>query len=50
MADAHAEIADIQKAYEDGNTQDRDMETKVLGEDVCGYCKGDIPAAAHKLG
>jgi hypothetical protein len=50
MADAHAEIADIQKAYEDGNTQDRDMETKVLGEDVCGYCKGDIPAAAHKAG
>jgi hypothetical protein len=50
MADAHAEIADIQKAYEDGNTRGRDMKTKMRGEDVCGYCKGDIPAAAHKAG
>lgn len=50
MADAHAEIGVIQQAYNAGKTQGADMTMSVAGKDVCGFCKGDIAAAAEKSG
>ncbi|WP_425375982.1 cytidine deaminase-like fold-containing protein [Pseudomonas fluorescens] len=50
MADAHAEIEVIQQAYNAGKTQGADMAMSVAGKDVCGFCKGDIAAAAEKAG
>jgi filamentous hemagglutinin len=50
MADAHAEIGVIQQAYDAGKTQGADMAMSVAGKDVCGFCKGDIAAAAEKAG
>ncbi|WP_236482798.1 hypothetical protein, partial [Pseudomonas syringae] len=50
MADAHAEIGVIQQAYNAGKTQGADMAMNVAGKDVCGFCKGDIAAAAEKAG
>ncbi|MFC5476383.1 hemagglutinin repeat-containing protein [Paraherbaspirillum soli] len=50
MADAHAEIGVIQQAYNAGKTQGTDMVMNVTGKDVCGYCKGDIAAAAEQAG
>lgn len=50
MADAHAEIGVIQQAYDAGKTGGADMSMSVAGKDVCGYCKGDIAAAADKAG
>ncbi|WP_455430633.1 cytidine deaminase-like fold-containing protein [Pseudomonas fildesensis] len=50
MADAHAEIGVIQQAYNAGKTQGADMAMSVAGKDVCGFCKGDIAAAAEKSG
>ncbi|MFU7279840.1 DUF637 domain-containing protein, partial [Pseudomonas aeruginosa] len=46
MADAHAEIGVIQKAFNEGKTVGSDMTMNVVGKDVCGYCRGDIAAAA----
>ncbi|WP_371365415.1 hemagglutinin repeat-containing protein [Pseudomonas sp. QL9] len=50
MADAHAEIGVIQKAFSEGKTAGSDMSMTVVGKDVCGYCRGDIAAAADKAG
>jgi hypothetical protein len=50
VADSHAEIGVIQKAYNAGKTQGTDMSMAVSGKDVCGYCKGDIAAAADAAG
>lgn len=50
MADAHAEIGVIQQASEAGETAGQDMSMTVEGKDVCGYCKGDIAAAAQQAG
>jgi len=50
MATAHAEIGLIQQAHEAGKTQGADMTITVAGQSVCGYCMGDIPAAAEKAG
>ncbi|MBX8536641.1 DUF637 domain-containing protein [Pseudomonas cichorii] len=48
MKDAHAEIGVIQQAYSSGKTTGADMFLTVAGKDVCGFCKGDIAAAAEK--
>ena len=40
----------IQKAFDAGVTQGADMIIEVRGEPVCGYCRGDIPAAAQRAG
>ncbi|QGA48042.2 DUF637 domain-containing protein [Pseudomonas brassicacearum] len=48
MKDAHAEIGVIQQAYSAGKTAGADMSMTVAGKDVCGFCKGDIAAAAEK--
>ncbi|WP_421552932.1 cytidine deaminase-like fold-containing protein [Pseudomonas yamanorum] len=50
MATAHAEIGVIQQAYNAGKTQGAAMSLKVEGQAVCGYCRGDIAAAAEKAG
>ncbi|MCV4159731.1 VENN motif pre-toxin domain-containing protein, partial [Pseudomonas aeruginosa] len=50
MADAHAEIGVIQKAFNEGKTVGSDMTMNVVGKDICGYCRGDIAAAASKSG
>lgn len=50
MADAHAELGVLQQAYNSGKTQGADMAMSVAGKDVCGFCKGDIAAAAEKAG
>lgn len=50
MATAHAEIGVIQQAYNAGKTQGAAMTLKVEGQAVCGYCRGDIAAAAEKSG
>ncbi|MFM0739263.1 PAAR domain-containing protein [Paraburkholderia xenovorans] len=50
MADAHAEIGAIQQAFDAGTTQGANMSMTVTGKDVCGFCKGDIAAAADKAG
>ncbi|NER59616.1 hypothetical protein G3435_05645 [Pseudomonas sp. MAFF212428] len=47
MATAHAEIGVIQQAYNAGKTQGAAMTLKVEGQAVCGYCRGDIAAAAE---
>jgi len=48
MKDAHAEIGVIQQAYSAGKTAGADMSMTVTGKDVCGFCKGDIAAAAER--
>jgi len=50
VADSHAEIGVIQQAYNAGKTQGSGMSMTVSGKDVCGYCKGDIAAAANAAG
>jgi filamentous hemagglutinin len=50
MATAHAEIGVIQQAHDAGKTQGAAMTLKVEGQAVCGYCRGDIAAAAEKAG
>jgi filamentous hemagglutinin len=50
MADAHVKIGVLQQAYNSGKTQGADMAMSVAGKDVCGFCKGDIAAAAEKAG
>ncbi len=47
MATAHAEIAVIQKVHDAGLAVGADMSISVSGKDVCGFCKGDIAAAAQ---
>jgi len=47
MGTAHAEIGTIQQAFDAGKTKGADMTMTVTGKDVCGYCKGDIAAAAE---
>jgi len=47
VANAHAEIGVIQRAFDAGKTKGQDMTMNVTGLDVCGYCKGDIAAAAQ---
>lgn len=50
MATAHAEIGVIQQAYDSGVTQGAHITMVVEGQEVCGYCIGDIPAMATKAG
>jgi len=50
MADAHAELEVIQKAYENNDTQGQDMVMTVLGKKVCRHCTDDIPLAAERVG
>jgi filamentous hemagglutinin len=50
VADSHAEIGVIQQAFNAGKTKGADMSMAVSGKDVCGYCKGDIAAAADAAG
>lgn len=50
MGTAHAEIGTIQQAFNAGKTQGQNMAMDVAGKDVCGFCKGDIAAAAEKSG
>lgn len=50
IADSHAEIGVIQQAYNAGKTQGSAMSMTVSGKDVCGYCKGDMAAAADAAG
>lgn len=38
MKDAHAEVALIQRAYEEGLTQGQNMQIVVRGQEVCTYC------------
>lgn len=38
MKDAHAEVALIQRAYEEGLTQGQNMQIVVRGQKVCNYC------------
>jgi bacterioferritin-associated ferredoxin len=48
MGTAHAEIGTIQQAVNAGKTKGADMSMTVSGNDVCGFCKGDIAAVAEK--
>lgn len=50
MATAHAEIGVIQQAARTGVTKGADMELTVTGKEICGFCRGDIPAAAEAAG
>ncbi|WP_259375189.1 hemagglutinin repeat-containing protein [Roseateles chitosanitabidus] len=50
MATAHAEIGVIQQAVKSGVAKGADMELTVSGRDICGFCRGDIPAAAEAAG
>ena len=50
MGTAHAEIGAIQQAFNAGKTKGQSMTMSVSGKDVCGYCKGDIAAAAERAG
>lgn len=50
VANSHAEIGVIQQAYNAGKTKGGSMTMTVSGKDVCGYCKGDIAAAAQASG
>ncbi|MFK3798501.1 PAAR domain-containing protein [Pseudomonas sp. NPDC088444] len=46
MADAHAEVAVIQQAYEKGLTKNADMVMTVHGKRVCDYCRSDLASMA----
>jgi filamentous hemagglutinin len=46
MAEAHAEVAVIQQAYEKGMTKGQDMTMSVAGMDVCEFCRSDVVAMA----
>jgi len=49
MANAHAEVAVIQRAFDAGLTRGKEMTIVVRGEAVCTYCRdylGDMAAAA----
>ena len=50
MSNAHAEIGVIQQASKAGVAKGADMTMTVSGEPVCGFCRGDIPAAAQAAG
>jgi hypothetical protein len=50
VAESHAEIGVIQQAYDAGKTLGSTMSMTVSGKDVCGFCKGDIAAAAEASG
>ena len=50
LSQSHAEIAVIQKAYEQGLTKDADMFIKVNGQEVCGHCNSDTIAMAKESG
>lgn len=50
MGTAHAEIGAIQQAFDAGITMGKSMTISVTGKNVCGYCIGDIAAAAKKAG
>lgn len=50
MDNAHAEVALIQRAWEAGKTQGRDLTIEVEGKLVCGHCKSDLPAMAAASG
>ncbi|MFY1665687.1 PAAR domain-containing protein [Pseudomonas sp. Pseu.R1] len=50
MADAHAEVGVIQQAYEAGLTKGADMVIKVVGKNVCSYCKSDLILMAKAAG
>ncbi|WKE65263.1 hypothetical protein PVT67_16600 [Gallaecimonas kandeliae] len=52
MANAHAEVAVIQRAYDKGLTSGRNMSIVVRGEEVCSYCQSstNIMAAAERAG
>lgn len=50
MQNAHGEIGVLQQLHNAGLAKDADVVLTVKGKDVCGYCKGDIPAMAKKIG
>ncbi|WHR58516.1 two-partner secretion domain-containing protein [Acinetobacter haemolyticus] len=50
MANAHAEIALIQRAYDEGLTQGQKMEIVVKGKDVCSHCRDAIPTMIERSG
>ena len=50
MATAHAEVGVIQQASNAGVAKGADMTLTVKGENVCDFCRGDIPAAAQAAG
>lgn len=50
MADAHAEVGVIQRAYEAGLTKNADMVMTVKGKYVCDYCKSDVASMAKAAG
>lgn len=52
MANAHAEIAVIQRAFDVGATKGQDMSIVVRGERVCSFCRSstNIMAAADRAG
>ncbi|WP_332311040.1 hemagglutinin repeat-containing protein [Stenotrophomonas sp. SY1] len=50
MANAHAEIALIQQAFDAGLTKGQSMTIVVRGEEVCSYCSSVLTAAAERSG
>lgn len=48
MADAHGEIGAMQQLVDAGMAKGANINLKVTGKDVCGYCSGDIAAMAKK--
>ncbi|WP_428980413.1 cytidine deaminase-like fold-containing protein [Achromobacter aegrifaciens] len=52
MANAHAEVAVIQRAYDSGLTRGQNMSIVVRGEEICSFCQPstNILAAAERSG
>ncbi|WP_192352289.1 hemagglutinin repeat-containing protein [Achromobacter sp. ACM02] len=52
MANAHAEVAVIQRAYDSGLTRGQNMSIVVRGEEICSFCQSstNILAAAERSG
>jgi hypothetical protein len=53
MANAHAEVAVIQRAYEEGLTQGQSMTIVVRGTEVCKFCRSSdegLPQMAERSG
>jgi len=52
MANAHAEVAVIQRAYDSGLTHGKNMSIVVRGREVCSFCQSSttVLAAAERSG
>lgn len=50
MANAHAEIEAMQKAYDAGITKGADMTIELTGQNMCTFCRSNVATMANEIG